>query len=141
MYVNFTSFVFGVAKNLFTDSLVPLQEIMKMLNASIFSFIILKLVKKGILDFHVTAATDMCMKEVIDSCLRRVLWRRIMETLKAIIWTIILLNSVSKGLSFYYTVIFVGPSVSHRTLPYKQFVDSLLDGSSRPEVLLKISQN
>ena len=73
MYVNFTSFVFGVAKNLFTDSLVPLQKIMKMLNASIFSFIILKLVKKGILDFHVTAATDMCMKEVIDSCLRRVL--------------------------------------------------------------------
>ena len=80
MYVNFTSFVFGVAKNLFTDSLVPLQKIMKMLNASIFSFIILKLVKKGILDFHVTAATDMCMKEVIDSCLRRVFegesWKR-----------------------------------------------------------------
>ena len=80
MYVNFTSFVFGVAKNLFTDSLVLLQKIMKMLNASIFSFIILKLVKKGILDFHVTAATDMCMKEVIDSCLRRVFegesWKR-----------------------------------------------------------------
>ena len=106
-----------------------------------FSVLILKLVKKGILDFHVTAATDMCMKEVIDSCLRRVLWRRIMETLKALIWTIILLNSVRKGLSFYYTAIFVGPSVSHRTLPYKQFVVSLLDGSSRPEVLLKISQN
>ena len=45
-----------------------------------FSVLILKLVKKGILDFHVTAATDMCMKEVIDSCLRRVFegesWKR-----------------------------------------------------------------
>ena len=44
-------------------------KIMKMLNASIFSFIILILVKKSILDFHVTTATDIGMKEVIDSCL------------------------------------------------------------------------
>ena len=39
---------------------------MKMLNASIFSFIISNLVMKGILHFHVTTATDICIKEVID---------------------------------------------------------------------------
>ena len=33
-----------------------------------------------------------------------------METLKALILTISLLNLVSKGLSFYYTVIFTAPS-------------------------------
>ena len=41
-----------------------------MLNTLIFSFIMLNLAKKGVLDFHVTTATDICMKEVIDSCLR-----------------------------------------------------------------------
>ena len=35
-----------------------------------------------------------------------------METLKALILTIILLNLVSKGLSFYYTVISTGPSTT-----------------------------
>ena len=54
-----------------------------MLNASIFSLIILNLVKKGILDFHVTTTTDICMKEVIHSCLRRTLERKIMKTLEA----------------------------------------------------------
>ena len=39
---------------------------MKILHASIFSFIILNLLlKRGILDFNVTKATDICMKEVI----------------------------------------------------------------------------
>ena len=58
-----------------------------MLNASIFSFIFLNLVKKGILDFHVTTtATDICIKEVIDSCFRRALWRK---TMKSLISTII----------------------------------------------------
>ena len=33
-----------------------------MLNASIFSFIILNFVKEDILDFHVTAATDIRME-------------------------------------------------------------------------------
>ena len=33
-----------------------------MLNASIFRFIILNLVKKDILEFHVTTATDLCLK-------------------------------------------------------------------------------
>ena len=50
-----------------------LKKIMKILNASIFSFIILNLANKGILHFHVTTATDVYMKEVIDSCLRRAL--------------------------------------------------------------------
>ena len=64
----------ALRKNLFLDSLAEhFKKITKMLNASIFSFIILNLVKKGILDFHVTTATDICMKEVIHSCLRRAL--------------------------------------------------------------------
>ena len=71
-----------------------------MLNASIFSFIILNLVKKGILDFHVTIATDICMTEGIHSCFRRALGRKIMKTLKALILTIIMLNLVSNGLFF-----------------------------------------
>ena len=61
---------------------------------------ILNLVKKGILDFHVTAATNICIKEVIHSCLCRALERKIIETLKALILTIIILNLVSKGLFF-----------------------------------------
>ena len=36
-----------------------LLKIMKMMNASIFSFIILTLVKKGILDFHVSTDADV----------------------------------------------------------------------------------
>ena len=53
----------ALRKNLFIDSLVEhFKKIIKMLNASIFSFIILNLVKKDILDFHVTTATDTCMK-------------------------------------------------------------------------------
>ena len=36
-----------------------LLKIMKMLNASIFSFIILTLVKKGILNFHVSTDADV----------------------------------------------------------------------------------
>ena len=61
-------------KNQFIDSLVEhFKKIMKMLNASIFSVIILNLIKKGILDFHVTTAADICMKEVTESCPRRAL--------------------------------------------------------------------
>ena len=63
-----------------------------------------------------------------------------METLKALILTIIVLNFVSKGLSFYYTIIFTGPSLSYRALGYEQFVVTFID-SSCPEVSLKISQN
>ena len=47
------------------------------------------------------------MKEVIGSFLPRALWRKIMETLKAL--TMIALNLASRALSFYYTVIFTGP--------------------------------
>ena len=45
---------------------------------------ILNLVKKGILDFHVTTAADICMKDVMESCLRRAMWRNIMEALKTL---------------------------------------------------------
>ena len=62
----------ALGKNRFIGSLVEhFTKIMKMLNASIFSFIILNLIKKGILDFHVTTAADICMKDVMESCLRR----------------------------------------------------------------------
>ena len=62
------------------------------------------------MDIHLITATDICMKNVIDSFLRRTLLRKIIETLKALIIikvliiTITLLNLVSKGLSFYYSV-------------------------------------
>ena len=36
-----------------------------------FQFHNFKFSQKATLDFHVTAATDICMKEIIDSCLRR----------------------------------------------------------------------
>lgn len=83
---------------------------MKMLNASIYIFIILNFAKKGILDIHLITAPDICMKNVIHSFLRRTLLRKIIETLKALIIlkvliiTITVLNLVSKGLSFYYSV-------------------------------------
>ena len=64
----------ALQKNQFMDSLVEYcKKIMKMLNASIFSFTILTLVKKGILDFYVTTVADVCMKEVIESCPHRAL--------------------------------------------------------------------
>ena len=47
-------------------------KIMNMLHD--FQFHNLKFSQKGLLDFHVTTATvDLCMKEVIDSLLRRAL--------------------------------------------------------------------
>ena len=79
-----------------------------MLNASIFSFIILNLLKKGILNFLVSTATDIRTKEVIDSYLRRPLMK-IIGTLKALKLTIIALNLTSQGLTFYYTVILQTP--------------------------------
>ena len=85
----------ALRKNLFIDSLAEyFKNIMKMLNVSISSFIILNLVSKGIFDFHVTTATDiyMYMEEVLRSCFRK--------ALKALILTIIVLNLVSKGLFF-----------------------------------------
>ena len=65
-----------------------------------------KFSQKGILDFHVTAATGICMNEVINSSLRGALISKIMETLKALILTIILLNLVSKGLFLLYCHIY-----------------------------------
>ena len=74
-----------------------------MLNAWIFGFIILNLVKKGILDFYISTTTDICMKEVTDCWIRRALWRKTMETLKALI-----LNhctKFSKQSSFLFTIL------------------------------------
>ena len=53
-----------------------------MLHAPIFSHN-LKFSQKGTLDIHVTAANvGLCMKEVIDSLLRRAPRRKIMDTSK-----------------------------------------------------------
>ena len=67
-----------------------------MLNASIFRFIILNSVKKCILDFHVTAATDTCKEDVVESYPRNTL----KENYGSISLTIIALNLANKGLSF-----------------------------------------
>ena len=147
---------------------------METLKTSIFSFIIVNLVNKGILHFLITmeindSSTDCSTKESIhenaecinfqfhnvkfsqesyfalscyyshwymyerssDSWLRRALWRKIMEILKALILTITVINLVSKGLSFHYTAIFTGPSILYRTLRYKQFIVTFIDSSNR----------
>ena len=98
---------------------------MKMLNASIYIFIILNFVKKDILDIHLTTATDICMKNVIDSFLRRTLLRKIIETLKALI--IIHCTKFSQQGSFF--------------LLFCQFVFFLIDSSSRIDVLLNFLHN
>ena len=62
----------ALRKNLFLDSFAELfKENHENIKGTTFSFIILNKVKKGILDFHFTTATDICMKEVIHSCNRR----------------------------------------------------------------------
>ena len=86
-----------------------------MLNTSIFSFIILKLVKKGIFDFHITTATDICMKEVIDSCLCRT-FGKIMETLKALILNILNCQERSNFLLYCHVT---GPWIWYRALQYR----------------------
>ena len=64
----------ALRKNLFLDSFAELfKENHENIKYIIFSFIILNKVKKGILDFPFTTATDICMKEVIHSCNRRAL--------------------------------------------------------------------
>ena len=83
-----------------------------MLHASIFIFIILNLVKRYFGLLVTTATVDLFMKEVIDSLLRRAFSSKIMDTLKAKILTIIVLNLVRKDLSFYYIAIFRGPSMT-----------------------------
>ena len=57
--------------NFFTTALKKNHEHGTCIN---FQFYNLKFSQKGLLDFHVTTATvDLCMKEVIDSLLRRAL--------------------------------------------------------------------
>ena len=58
-----------------------------------------------------------------------------MEAMKTLILTIIVLNLVSKGLSFF-TVL----SYLQESLRYKQFLVPFIDSSSRPVEFLKISQ-
>ena len=57
-----------------------------------------------------------------------------METLKALILTIIVLNLVSKGFTC-----FTAPSYLQDSLQYNQFIAPFIDSSSRPEVFLLIS--
>ena len=64
------------------------------------------------MDFHVPTATDIFMKNVIDSSLHRAFSREIMEMPQALTLTIVWLNLVSKGLSFYCTAIFAGLSTT-----------------------------
>ena len=132
----------ALRKNLFVDSLVEHfknHENVKCIN---FQFDNLKFSQEKCFGFSFSTTTDTCMKEVIDSCLCGVFWKKIMETLKALmILTIIVLNLVSKGLSFYYTAIFTGPLISYRALRYNQFAVTFIDGSSCPDVSLKTSQN
>ena len=59
-----------------------------------------------------------------------------MEAMKALILTIIALNLVSKGLSFFAVL-----SYLQESLRYKQFLVPFIGSSSRPEEFLKISQN
>ena len=67
----------ALRKNLFIDSLVENLKKKNRENAecqfyNFFQFYSFKfLVKKAIVHFHVTTATEICMNEVIDSCLRR----------------------------------------------------------------------
>ena len=49
------------------------QKIRKMLNTSIFSIIVLKFNQDRYFGLHVTAAADIRMKKVIESCPRRAL--------------------------------------------------------------------
>ena len=96
-------------KNQFINSLVVyFKKFMKMLlNALIFSLIILNLVERVLRT--VTTATDTCMKEVIDSFLRNFPLKENYGKLKALILFIIVLSLVSKDPSLFYTVIFTGP--------------------------------
>ena len=100
----------------------------KMLNFSIFSFIVLNFVKKGILD-------SCCyyrwhMYERTESCLPRALWREIMEAVEALILTIIV------------TIIFTVVSYLLDSRQYKQFLVPFIDsGSCWEEKFINISQN
>ena len=114
-------------------SMIPLEEhFKKSWNAKSidFQFHNHKFSQKVILDFHVTTATDIFMKEVINSSLRRSLWRKIMETLKAVILTI-------PAKVFLFTIL---PYLQD-PLWHKYFIVLFIDTSNRPEVFLKSLKN
>ena len=104
----------ALRKNWFLNSLVESTFKKHNENAKCFDFQFhnRKFGQKGIFNFDVTTVTDMFMKEVIDSSLCRAFWMEIMEKLKALTLSIVLLNLVRKGLSFYYNVIFTGLSMT-----------------------------
>ena len=126
----------ALRKNLFIDSLVEhFKKIMKMLNVSIFSFIILNLVKEGILNpscFYSRRHMYERSKSKLPS----------QSTLKEnhgsnesinfnYHWT-----KFSQQRSFFFTVL----SYLQDSLRYKPFLVPFIDSSSRPEEFLKISQ-
>ena len=67
-----------------------------------FLFNNLKISRKGIFDFHVTTASDICMKRVFVNSLSYDALKENYGNTNALVLTTILLNLVCKGLSFYY---------------------------------------
>ena len=86
-----------LGKNRFKNSLVQhLKKIMNILKASIFNFVISNLVKNVFRTFTLLQPLLMHIWR-IDSSLGRALWRKVIDTLKALILTIIVPNLVSEG--------------------------------------------
>ena len=114
----------ALEKSQFIDSLVEdFKKIMKMLNVPILSFIILNLVKKGILDPSCYYSLwHIYMKEEIESCLRKALWRKVLEAMKELI-----LTKLISSKSFFFTAL----SYLQDSLQYKQFLVPFIDSSSR----------
>ena len=88
-----------------------------------FSFTILNLVKKGILELDFITATDICMKKVIDSSIRKKTLKVNHGNTKIINFTITVLNLVNRGLSFYYTIILTGPSCNQFIVPLIEYIN------------------
>ena len=97
-----------LGKNWFINSLVQhLKKNHEHAKGIDLRFHNLKFSQKVILGFHVTTATaKVCMKELIDSSLCRAFWRKIMDTIKALILTTILLNLVSEGHSHICRILY-----------------------------------
>ena len=116
----------ALEKSQFIDSLVEdFKKIMKMLNVPILSFIILNLVKEGILDPSCYYSLwHIYMKEEIESCLCKALWRKVLEAMKELI-----LTKLISSKSFFFTVL----SYLQDSLQYKQFLVPFIDSSNRLE--------
>ena len=131
-----------------------------MLNAIIFSFTILNLVKKDILDFHVTTATDICTRVYERSNSQLFSQSTLNENhgnTKSINFnyhcpTCSQQNSFSTILSYHIPLDIVQdstiqaicssfhityPAISYRSLQYRQSVVPFIDSSGCQEVFLK----